>query len=122
MNQVVSCCHISWCIQQQSSSHLELVRDLRHKGGDLLHEPVHAALTARLQQGGDGQSGNAAVRIRDQVLQVQVACSHSWWMLHGNLAETKTTITSKILLKQLQIAGISMLIQQRPLQWGSIEN
>lgn len=56
---------------------LELVRDFRDKRGDLLHEPVHAALTARLQQSGDGQCGNAAVRVCDQVLQVQVACSHS---------------------------------------------
>ena len=28
---------------------LELVRDLRHERADLLHQPVHRALTARLQ-------------------------------------------------------------------------
>lgn len=47
---------------------LELVRDLRDKGGDLLHEPVHAALAARLQQRGDGQRGDAAVGVGDEVL------------------------------------------------------
>lgn len=66
---------------------LELVRDFWDEWGNLLHEPVHAALTARLQQSGDGQCGDAAVRVRDQVLQVQVACSHSWWMLHGHLVD-----------------------------------
>lgn len=58
-------------------SDLELVRDLGHKRGDLLHESVHAALTAGLEQCGDGQRGDAAVRVGDQVLQVQVAGGHS---------------------------------------------
>jgi len=70
-------------------SHLELIRDLRDEGGDLFHEAVHAALTAGLEQSGDGQRGDAAVRICNQVLQIQVARSHSWWMLHGHLMETK---------------------------------
>lgn len=42
----------------------------------MLHEAVHAALAAGLQQGGDGQGGDAAVGVSDQVLQVQVACGH----------------------------------------------
>ena len=67
---------------------LELVRDLGDERGDLFHESVHAALTARLQQSGDGQRGDAAVGVGDQVLQVQVARSHSWWMLHGHLVDT----------------------------------
>lgn len=65
---------------------LELVRDLGDKGGDLLHEPVHAALAARLQQSGDGQRGNAAVGVGDEVLQVQVARGHGGGMLHGHLS------------------------------------
>lgn len=70
-------------------SDLELVRDLRDERGDLLHESVHAALTAGLEQSGDGQRGDAAVRVSDQVLQVQVACGHSRWMLHGHLVDRK---------------------------------
>lgn len=66
---------------------LELIRDLRDKGGDLLHEPVHTALAARLQESGDGQRGNAAVGVSDEVLQVQVARGHSGGMLHGHLAD-----------------------------------
>lgn len=57
-------------------SDLELVRDLGDKRGDLFHESVHAALTAGLEQSGDGQCGDAAVRVGDQVLQVQVARGH----------------------------------------------
>lgn len=66
-------------------SDLELIWDLGHERRDLLHESVHAALAARLEQSGDGQRGNAAVRVGDQVLQVQVARCHSWWVLHGHL-------------------------------------
>lgn len=64
---------------------LELVRDLRYKGGDLLHESVHTALTTRLQQRGDGQRGDAAVRVGDEVLQVQVAGCHGRGVLHRHL-------------------------------------
>lgn len=68
---------------------LELVRDLRDEGGDLFHESVHAALAARLQQCGDGQCSNAAVRVSDQVLQVQVTSSHCRRVLHRHLVDTR---------------------------------
>ena len=73
--------------QARGGSDLELIRDLRNKRRDLLHESVHAALAARLEQGGDGQCGDAAVGVCDQVLQVQVARSHRWWVLHGHLVD-----------------------------------
>lgn len=74
---------------------LELIRDLGDEGGDLFHEAVHAALTARLQQRGDGQSSDAAVRVSDQVLQVQVTGGHCRWVLHCHLVDTErgTVIT-----------------------------
>lgn len=72
---------------------LELVRDLRDEGGDLFHEPVHAALAARLQQRGDGQSSNTTIRVGDQVLQVQVTSSHCRGVLHRHLVDTVRVIT-----------------------------
>lgn len=66
--------------------HLKFIRDLRHKRGDLLHEAVHAALAASLQQGGNGQGGDAAVGVGDQVLQVEIARGHGRWVLHGHLS------------------------------------
>lgn len=72
----------------ESVSDLKLVRDLRDKRGDLFHESVHAALAAGLEQSGDGQRGDAAVGVGDQVFQVQVAGSHGGWMLHGHLVDT----------------------------------
>lgn len=68
---------------------LELVRDLRDEGGDLLHEAVHAALAARLQQRGDGQGRDAAVRVGDQVLQVQVTGRHCRRVLHRHLVDIR---------------------------------
>lgn len=65
--------------------HLELVRDLTHEGTDLLHQPVHTALTASLQQGGDGQGGDAAVHVSDEVLQVQVAGGDGSGVCHRDL-------------------------------------
>lgn len=72
---------------------LELVRDLGHEGGDLLHEAVDAALAARLEQGGDGQRGDAAVRVRHQVFQVQVTGRHRGRVLHGHLSGSKAMRT-----------------------------
>ncbi len=42
---------------------LELVRDLRDEAGDLLHEPVHARLRPRLQEGRDRQCRDRPVGI-----------------------------------------------------------
>ena len=67
--------------------HLELVRDLRDEGGDLLHQPVDRRLAARLQQRRDGQRGDRAVRVRDQVLQVHVAGRHGRRVRHGHLVQ-----------------------------------
>lgn len=66
-------------------AHLKLIRDFWHEGGDLFHEPVHAALAACLQQSGDSQGGNAPVGVCDEVFQVQVAGSDCRWMFHGYL-------------------------------------
>ena len=52
---------------------LKLVGDLGHEGGDLLHEALNLALRAGLEERRDGERGNRAVRIRDHILQVQVA-------------------------------------------------
>ena len=66
---------------------LELVRDLRDEGGNLLHQPVHAALGSGLEEGGDGQGGDGPVAVRDEVLQVQVAGCHCGRVGHGHLVE-----------------------------------
>lgn len=65
--------------------HLKLIWYFWHEGRDLFHEPVHAALTPCLQQGGDGEGSDAAVGVGDEVFQVQVAGSDCRWMLHGHL-------------------------------------
>ncbi len=41
-----------------------------------------------LEQGGDSESGNAAVDIRDEILQVQVTGRHRCWVLHRHLYTT----------------------------------
>ena len=63
---------------------LELVRDLRHEGGDLFHESLHTPLAPRLEQSGDGQGGNAAVVVRDEVLQVHIAGGDGIRVEHGD--------------------------------------
>ncbi len=52
-----------WELQAQSldrlhHDHLELVRNLAHERGDLLHQPVHGRLGSGLQQRRDGQGGD----------------------------------------------------------------
>ncbi len=42
---------------------LELVRDLRDEAGDLLHEPIHARLRPRLQEGRDRQRRDRSIGI-----------------------------------------------------------
>ena len=42
-----------------------------------------------LEEGGDGQCGDAAVDVRDQVLQIQVAGRDSCWVLHRHLVHSK---------------------------------
>lgn len=69
--------------------YFELIWDFWHERGDLLHEPVNAALTARFQQRGDGQGGYAAVGVCHKVLQVQVTGSHSRWVFHGHLQQQR---------------------------------
>ena len=59
---------------------LELVGDVRHEGGHLLEQALHAALRACLQQRGDGQRGDAAILVRDEGLHVQVAVHHRSWV------------------------------------------
>ncbi len=66
---------------------LELVGDLRHEAGYLLHEAVDAALVARLEQGGDGECGYGAVLVGDKVLQVEVAGGDGSWVADGDLVE-----------------------------------
>lgn len=46
---------------ETTKSDLELIRDLRNKRGDLLHESIHTALTAGLKESGDGECGDATV-------------------------------------------------------------
>jgi hypothetical protein len=52
---------------------LELVRDLGHEAGDLLHQPVHTGLVAGLEEGGNSESGDGAVAVGDQELDIRVA-------------------------------------------------
>jgi hypothetical protein len=52
---------------------LELVRDVVDKVGDLLHQAVDSGLGASLEQGGNGQRGDGAVHVADEVLHVGVA-------------------------------------------------
>ena len=44
-------------------------------------------VSTHLEQGRDGERGNAAVDVGDQVLQIQVARSHGCRVLHRNLSE-----------------------------------
>mmetsp|Transcript_8511 Transcript_8511/g.18533 ORF Transcript_8511/g.18533 Transcript_8511/m.18533 type:complete len:262 (+) Transcript_8511:1173-1958(+) len=69
------------------NDNLELVGDLAHKGGDLLHEAFHGGLGPRLEEGGDGEGGDAPVGVRDHRLQVQVARRHTQRVDHGNLVQ-----------------------------------
>lgn len=75
----------SWKEQRPPMPHLKLIWYFWHEGRDLFHEPVYTALTARLQQGGDGEGSDTAVGVGDEVFQVKVAGSDCRWMLHGHL-------------------------------------
>jgi hypothetical protein len=52
---------------------LELVRNLRHEGRDLLHETVDGRLVSSLEEGRDGESRDATVVVVDELLHVEVA-------------------------------------------------
>ena len=66
---------------------LELIRYVVEEGRDGLHEAIHGALGAGLEQGGDGERGDGAVHVLDEVLQVQVAGGDGVGVRHGYLAE-----------------------------------
>ena len=74
---------------------LELVGDLGHEAGDLLHQAVHRALIASLEQRGDGQRGNAAVHVGDQVLKVKVTGGDGGWVFDGHLGEGTESLKNK---------------------------
>jgi hypothetical protein len=67
--------------------HLELVGQLRHEAADLLEQPLHRRLVARLEQGGDGQGGDGAVGVGDERLHVDVAPRHRQRVRHGHRVE-----------------------------------
>mmetsp|Transcript_4894 Transcript_4894/g.17633 ORF Transcript_4894/g.17633 Transcript_4894/m.17633 type:complete len:665 (+) Transcript_4894:501-2495(+) len=66
---------------------LELVSNLGHERGHLLHQPVDARLVSRLEQRGDGQSGDGPVLVRDQGLHVDVAVTNSHGVVDGDLVQ-----------------------------------
>ena len=70
-----------------NDDNFKLVRNFTDERRNLLHEPVHGALRARLQQRGDRQGGNGPVRVRDEVLQVQVAGRDGGRVGHGHLVQ-----------------------------------
>ena len=47
---------------------LELVGDLVHEGRDLLHQAVHRALRARLEQSRDGQRRDRSAQTTNQTI------------------------------------------------------
>lgn len=70
-------------------------RDLRAGGGGqgvvqkayLFEEAVNAAFIASLEQGGDGQGGNAAVLVGDQALHVNVAVGDGHGVGHCHVVQ-----------------------------------
>ncbi len=59
---------------------LELVGDLRHEAGDLLHQAVDAGLVAGLQERRDGEGGDGAVAVGDEKFDVGVADADGQWL------------------------------------------
>lgn len=53
----------------------------------LFEEAVNAAFIASLEQGGNGQGGNAAVLVRDQALHVNVAVGDGHGVCHCHLVQ-----------------------------------
>lgn len=51
----------SWSLPADVLRYLELIGDLGHEGGDLLHKTVNTALAACLEECGDGQCSDAAI-------------------------------------------------------------
>lgn len=66
---------------------LEFVGNLRHEGGDLLHQAVHASLVARLEKGRDGKGGDGPVAVRDEELDVGIAHVDSVGLERGKVVE-----------------------------------
>mmetsp|Transcript_1510 Transcript_1510/g.2260 ORF Transcript_1510/g.2260 Transcript_1510/m.2260 type:complete len:286 (+) Transcript_1510:1602-2459(+) len=77
------------------NDNLELVRDVAHEGGDLLHEPLDAGFVSCLQQRCDGQGGDRAVAIHDQTLHVVVALDYFLGSTHGHFVEASHSREAK---------------------------
>lgn len=60
-----------------NNRNLELIGNLSHKPRDLLHQTVDTSFIARLEQSGDGKSGNRPVGARNQSLDIHIAMLQS---------------------------------------------
>ena len=65
--------------------YLEFVRYFRDERSDLFHKTIDWSFSASLQQRSNGQGGNRTIRVRYQILQIQIAGRHSSRVRHGNL-------------------------------------
>lgn len=61
------------CSDSVDDDDLELVRDLAHELGDLLHEAVNGSFITGLEEGRDGESCDTSVVVVDEFLHVEVA-------------------------------------------------
>lgn len=66
---------------------LELVGDLRHEAGDLLHEAIDAGLVSGLEESGDGKGGDRSVAVGDEELDVGVADVNGVGLEGGEVVE-----------------------------------
>ena len=67
---------------------LELIADLAHEAADLLHEAIDGRLIAGLKQRRNSVGRNTAVRVRDKVLEVDVASRDALWVRNSESSES----------------------------------
>lgn len=69
------------------NGNLELVRDLRHEAGNVLHKTIHAGFVAGLQESRDSKGRNGSVAVRDEELNIGVADIDGVRLKRGKVVE-----------------------------------
>lgn len=75
------------CADGLHDGDLEFVSDLRHEARDLLHQAINASLVASLEQGGDGKSGDGAIAVGDESLDIGIADIDSLGLERGEVVQ-----------------------------------
>jgi hypothetical protein len=76
------------CLSRKHITSQHMLNRIAKNSGKYAHSigpPEEKRTQTCFQESGDGQGGDRTVRVRDQVLQVQVARRHRRRMRHGHL-------------------------------------